>query len=151
MLKAITATNKITKKTNTSSNLFTLMLKAITVTNKITKKTNTSSNLFNTCFVFVTYPASDFFQQPCCCCSVMRSCLFATLWTSEARASLSYTIFPSCTESVMLCNHFILCHPFSFCLQSFSASGSFPVSQLFTSGSQSTRASASASVLPMNI
>ena len=41
--------------------------------------------------------------------------------------------------------------PFSSCLQSFPASGSFPVSQLFISGGQSTGASASASVLPMNI
>ena len=41
--------------------------------------------------------------------------------------------------------------PFSSCLLSFPASGSFPMSQLFASGSQSTRASASASVLPMNI
>ena len=41
--------------------------------------------------------------------------------------------------------------PFSFCLQSFPASGSFPVSQFFKSGGQSTGASASASVLPMNI
>ena len=41
--------------------------------------------------------------------------------------------------------------PFSFCLQSFSASGSFPISQLFTSGGQTIRTSASASVLPMNI
>ena len=38
--------------------------------------------------------------------------------------------------------------PFSFCPQSFPASGSFPVSWLFTSGGQST--GASASVLPMN-
>ena len=51
------------------------------------------------------------------------------------------------------------CHPtisssvvhFSSCLQSFSASGSFPVSQFFTSGGQSIGASASTSVLPMNI
>ena len=41
--------------------------------------------------------------------------------------------------------------PFSSCLQSFSASGSFPVSQLFTSGGPSIGASASASVPPMNI
>ena len=40
--------------------------------------------------------------------------------------------------------------PFS-CLQSFPASGSFPKNQLFASGGQSTGASASASVLPMNI
>ena len=41
--------------------------------------------------------------------------------------------------------------PFSSCPQSFSASGSFPMSWHFTSGGQSIRASASASVLPMNI
>ena len=51
------------------------------------------------------------------------------------------------------------CHPiisssvtlFSFCLQSFPASGSFPTSRLFPSGSQITETSASASVLPMDI
>ena len=41
--------------------------------------------------------------------------------------------------------------PFSSCLQPFPASGSFPVSLFFTSGGQSIGASASASVLPMNI
>ena len=41
--------------------------------------------------------------------------------------------------------------PFSSCLQSFPASGSFQVSQFFASGGQSTGVSASASVLPMNI
>ena len=40
--------------------------------------------------------------------------------------------------------------PFSSCPQSFPASGSFQVSQLFASGSQSIGVSASASVLPMN-
>ena len=50
------------------------------------------------------------------------------------------------------------CHPiissvilFSSCLQSFPASGSFPVNQLFVSGGQSTGASALTSVLPMNL
>ena len=51
------------------------------------------------------------------------------------------------------------CHPtasssvihFSSCPQSFPASGSFPMSQFFTSGSQSIGVSASISVLPMNI
>ena len=50
------------------------------------------------------------------------------------------------------------CHPtisssvtlFSSCLQSFPASGSFPVSQLFASGGQSIRASGSATVLLVN-
>ena len=41
--------------------------------------------------------------------------------------------------------------PFSSCLKSFPASESFPMSQFFTSGGQSIGASASASVLPMNI
>ena len=40
--------------------------------------------------------------------------------------------------------------PFSSCPQSFPASGSFPVSQLFTSSGQSIGVSASTSVLPMN-
>ena len=51
------------------------------------------------------------------------------------------------------------CHPtssssvasFSSCLQSFPASGSFPMSQFFTSGTQSIGVSASTSGLPMNI
>ena len=41
--------------------------------------------------------------------------------------------------------------PFSSCLQSFPASGSFPMNQFFASGGHSIGASASASVLPMNI
>ena len=40
--------------------------------------------------------------------------------------------------------------PLSSCFQSFPASGSFPMSQLFTSGGQSIGVSASTSVLPMN-
>ena len=41
--------------------------------------------------------------------------------------------------------------PFSSCLQSFTASGSFPMNPFFESGGQSIGVSASASVLPMNI
>ena len=41
--------------------------------------------------------------------------------------------------------------PFSSCLQSFPASGSFQMNQFFSSGGHSIRASASASVLPVNI
>ena len=40
-------------------------------------------------------------------------------------------------ELVTPSNHLILCHPFSFCLQFFPASGSFQMSQLCTSGGQS--------------
>ena len=79
--------------------------------------------------------------------------LFATPFTAAHQASLSFTIFQSLLklmsiESMMPSNHLVL---FSSCLQSFLASGSFLMSQLFSSGSQSIGALASASVLPMNI
>ena len=54
-------------------------------------------------------------------------------------------------ELMMPSTLLILCHPFSTCLQSFPALGSFPVSQLFASGGQSIRISASATVLPVKI
>ena len=57
----------------------------------------------------------------------------------------------TCIESVMPSNHLILCCPFSSCPQSFPASGSFPMTQFFTSGGLSIGVSASASVLPRNI
>ena len=71
-------------------------------------------------------------------------------------ASLSFTISRCLlklmsVELVMPSNHLIPCCPFSSCLLSFPASGSFLASQLFTSGGQSIGASASASVFPMNI
>ena len=82
--------------------------------------------------------------------------LFATPWIAARQASLSFTISWSLLKLmsidwVMPSNHLILCHPFSSCLQSFPASGSFLVSRLFTSGGQSIGASSSASVPPMNI
>ena len=52
--------------------------------------------------------------------------------------------------SVMPSNLLSSVVPFSSHLQSFPASGSFPMSQFFTSGGQSTGVSASALVLPMN-
>ena len=82
--------------------------------------------------------------------------LFATPWTATRQASLSFTVSQSLLklmsiESVMPSNHLILIIPFFSCLQSSAASGSFPLSQFFTSGGQSIGASASASVLPTNI
>ena len=53
---------------------------------------------------------------------------------------------PLSIESVMPSDHLILCHPLLACPQSFPASGSFPMNQLFTSGGQSIVASASVSV-----
>ena len=55
---------------------------------------------------------------------------------------LSWLCHPSISSSVI---------PLSFCLQSFPASGSFPMSQYYASGGRSIEVSASASVLPMNI
>ena len=85
-----------------------------------------------------------------------RVWLFATPWTAACQASLSITNSQSllklmCVESVMPSKISSSVVPFSSCLQSFPASGSFQMSQLFASGGQSIGASASASVLPMNI
>ena len=55
--------------------------------------------------------------------------------------SIESVMYPAISPSVI---------PFSSCPQSLPASGSFPMSQLFAWGGQSIRASASASVLPMN-
>ena len=88
--------------------------------------------------------------------SLSRVRLFVTPWTAAHQASLSITKSWSLLklmsiELVMPSNHLILCHPISSCLQSFPASGSFPVSQFFPSGGRKIGVSASASVLPMNI
>ena len=88
--------------------------------------------------------------------SLSRVRLLVTPWTALCQASLSNTNSRSLLklmsiELVMPSNHIILCHPLLSCLQSCPASGSFPVSQIFASGGQNIGASASASVLPMNI
>ena len=81
--------------------------------------------------------------------------LFATPWTAASQASLSIINSLACSNSCPLSRW---CHPtISFsvvpfpCLLSFLVSGPFLMSRLFASGGQSTGASASASVLPMNI
>ena len=82
--------------------------------------------------------------------------LFKTTWTAARQASPSLTISRSSPKFSPLhwCWHQPF-HPsdalFSFCPQSFPASGTFPMSQLFASDDQNTGASASASVLPMSI
>ena len=77
---------------------------------------------------------------------------FATPWTTACQASLSSQTFLRLmsVELVILSNHLIYCHSL-LCLQSLPASGSFPLSQIFASGGQSTGVSASAPVLSMNI
>ena len=91
------------------------------------------------------------------CCSVAKSC--PTLWdymhwgTRLLCLPLSPRIYSNSFPLSQWCYLIILSSAalFSFCLQSFPASGSFPMRQFFASGCQSIGASASASVLPMNI
>ena len=89
-----------------------------------------------------------------CCCSVTKLCL--TLWSHGLQhtrlpcPSLFLTVYSnSCPLSQWCYLTISSATPFSFCLQSFPASGSFSMSRLFESGGQSI--GASASVLPMNI
>ena len=80
--------------------------------------------------------------------------LFATPWTTARQASPSITNSWSspklmCIQSVMPSSHLILCHPLLLLSPIPSpASESFPISQLFAWGGQSTGVSALASVLP---
>ena len=69
-------------------------------------------------------------------------CLSPTPRVYSNSCPLSQWCHPTISSSVI---------PFFSWLQSFPASGSFPMSQFFTSGGQSIRVSASTSVLPMNI
>ena len=89
--------------------------------------------------------------------SLSRVWLFATPRTAALQASLSITLTAGVYSNSCPLSQW--CHsttsssviPFSSCLQSFPASGSFPMSQFFAWGGQSIGVSASASVLPMNI
>ena len=69
-------------------------------------------------------------------------CPSPSLWVCSNSGPLSQWCHPTISSSVI---------PFSSHLQFFPASGSFPMSQFFTSGGQIIGVSASASVLSMNI
>ena len=80
--------------------------------------------------------------------------LFTATWTAACQASLFFTLSQSflklmSIESVMSFSH--LYHPFLFVPSIFPTIRVFSMSQLFSSGGQSTGASVSPSVLPMNI
>ena len=82
--------------------------------------------------------------------------LFATSWTSACWTSCpspSPRVFSNSCPSSQWCHSTISYSviPFSSSPKSFPASESFPMNQLFTAGGQSIGASASASILPMNI
>ena len=107
----------------------------------------------NTCIILTI-----FLSSLCCCCSVAKLCL-----TFCNPHGLQHTRLPCLSLSPGVCSNSCplgrWCHPtisssvapFSSCLQSFPASGSFLVSQFFPSGGRSIGALASASVLPMNV
>ena len=81
---------------------------------------------------------------------------YSTPWTAARQASLSIANSRSLLKlmsikSVMPSNHLILCCPLLLLPSIFPNISVFTNSQLFTSGDQSIEASASASVLPMNI
>ena len=105
--------------------------------------------------VYVTF--SEMYQQvPVVVQSLSRVRLFATPWTAAHKASRYITNFRSLLKfmSVESERHPTISSsvvPFSSNLQSFPASGAFPMSQLFTSGGQSIGVSAPISVLPVNI
>ena len=91
---------------------------------------------------------------------MLFSCLLMsdsmTSWTSARQASLSFTISWSLlklrsTELVMRSNHLSFCWPLLLLPSVFPSIKVFLMSQLFALGDQSIGASASASVLPMNI
>ena len=110
-----------------------------------------------TCLLYISavgikYPLFDI-----CCCLVTKSCptLCKPMDCVACQGPLTFSISQSLLkfmpiESIMLSNPLILCHLLLLCLQSFPASGSFPMDWLLTSGGQSIGASASSTVLPMN-
>ena len=87
-----------------------------------------------------------------------RSVVSNSLWPHESKharppcPSPTPGVYPNPCPSSRWCHPAISSSviPFSSCPKSFPASGSFPMSQLFTWGGQSIRVSALASFLPMN-
>ena len=102
---------------------------------------------------FQTHTISISSLGKCYCCSVTQSCPTLCDPMDCSRPGflvlhISWSLFKLMSIELMIpSNH--LYHP--LLLQSFPASGSFPMSQLFVSGGQSIGASASASVLPVTI
>ena len=105
-------------------------------------------------FFYECRKAASFYSSVQFSCSVMSSS-FRPYGLQHTRLPCPSPTPGACSNS---CPSSQRCHPtisssvipFS-CLQSFPASESFPTSQFFTLGNQCTRASALASVLPINI
>jgi len=89
-----------------------------------------------------------------CCLSLSPVRLSVTLWTAARQASCNFTVSWNLLKFMPKFGGSAISDsvaPFSSCLQSFPASGSFPMNRCFTSGGQSIGASASTLVLLMNI
>ena len=122
-----------------------------------------NSNLLSKANLSSFFLPWGFKSQPChllavwphCCCSVTKLCRILCdpmqSSTPDSCLPLSPVVCSNACPLSQWCCLIISfsAAPLSFCLQSFPASGFFPVSQFFASGGQST--GASASVLPMNI
>ena len=88
--------------------------------------------------------------------SLSRVWLFVTPWTIARQAPLSLTISWSLPKFTSIASRYYsavssFAALFSFCPQSFPASGTFPVSQLFASDDQNSRASVQHQLLPTSI
>ena len=101
----------------------------------------------------------DFSLLIACSAQFSHSVASISLWPHEPQHARSPCPSPTPGVHPNPCPSSQWCHPtisssvipFSSCLQSFPASGSFPMSQLFAWGGRSIGVSASASVLPVNI
>ena len=88
----------------------------------------------------------------CCCCSIAKLC--PTLCDCTAHQALLFsTVSQNLLRlmSMMPSNNLILCHPLLLLPSIFPSTRVFSKESFFPSGGQSTGASASASILPMNI
>ena len=102
------------------------------------------------------FKSSDCKNHDICCCSFAQLC--PSLCNPMDCRKPGLPVLHHLLELTQTCPLSQWCHPtisssvipFSSCLQSFPASGYFPMSQFFASGGQSTGVSASASFLPKN-
>ena len=134
---------------------------------------NSRQNVLSLLFLTIATPTSVIFVLLLCISSIIndieqlfillfssvqllsRVWLFVTPWSTKRQATLSITnswVYLNSSPLSRWCHPTISFSvvPFSSCFQSFPASGSFQISQLFAWSSQNIGVSASASVLPMN-
>ena len=114
--------------------------------------------IWGTGCIFVHLPSCSLSYLSCDSVQFSRSIMSNSLWPHGLQHPRPPCLSPTPRVYSNSCPLSWWCHPtilssvvlFSSCLQSFPASGSFPVGHFFTSGGQSIGVSASASVLLMN-